>query len=160
MKRDITKKMLLLLTGITLAQLAEAETDLGFRLTSPTLTQGKPMLDEQVLDSFGCAGRNRSPELRWMGAPGGTKSFAVTAYDPDAPTGSGWWHWVVIDIPASVSELVPDAGDPGNNLLPAGCRQGRTDSVLRDMVDLVRRREIRPIIICSRYMLWISINWM
>jgi Raf kinase inhibitor-like YbhB/YbcL family protein len=127
MKRDIAKKMLVLLTGITLAQSTKAETDLGFRLTSPTLMPGKPMLAEQVLDSFGCTGRNQSPGLRWIGAPSKTKSFAITVYDPDAPTGSGWWHWVVIDIPASVSELVPGAGDPGNKLLPAGCRQGRTD---------------------------------
>ena len=127
MKRDITKTMLVLLTGFTLAQLTKAETDLGFRLTSSTLTEGKPMLHEQVLDSLGCTGKNQSPHLRWMRAPSGTKSFAITLYDPDAPTGSGWWHWVVFDIPASVSELVPGAGDPGKNLLPTGCRQGRTD---------------------------------
>jgi Raf kinase inhibitor-like YbhB/YbcL family protein len=127
MKREIAKRMLVLLTGITLAQVTRAETDLGFRLTSSTLKEGKPMLAEQVLDSFGCTGRSQSPELRWMRAPSGTKSFAITLYDPDAPTGSGWWHWVVIDIPAAISELVPGAGDLGNNLLPPGCRQGRTD---------------------------------
>ena len=83
MKRDIAKKMLVVLTGIALAQLTKAETDLGFRLTSPTLTEGKPMLAQQVLDSFGCTGRNQSPALRWMRAPSGTKSFAITVYDPD-----------------------------------------------------------------------------
>jgi len=85
------------------------------------------MLDAQVLDSFGCKGRNQSPDLRWMRPPTGTKSFAITMYDPDAPTGSGWWHWIVFDIPPAVSELAMGAGDPGKNLLPLGCRQGRTD---------------------------------
>ena len=127
MKADIIKTMLVLLAGLTLGEPIKAEKDIGFRLTSSTLTEGEPMLDEQVLDSFGCTGRNQSPDLRWMRAPSGTKSFVVTLYDPDAPTGSGWWHWVVFDIPPGVSELVRSAGDPSKNLLPAGCRQGRTD---------------------------------
>ena len=127
MKADIAKKTLVLLTGITLAQLTKGEAELGFKLTSSTLKEGKPMLAEQVLDSFGCSGRNQSPDLRWTRAPSGTRSFAITLYDPDAPTGSGWWHWVVIDIPATMSELVTGAGDPTGNLLPPGCRQGRTD---------------------------------
>ncbi len=61
--------------------------------------------DDQVFNSFGCTGKNISPQLSWSGAPQGTKSFAVTAYDPDAPTGSGWWHWVVFNIDASVNEI-------------------------------------------------------
>jgi len=76
---------------------------------------------------FGCAGGNRSPHLRWSDAPAGTRSFAVTCYDPDAPTGSGFWHWVVVNIPPSVTELPLSASDPGAALLPPGALQTRTD---------------------------------
>ncbi len=79
----------------------------------------------QVFNSMGCAGRNVSPELRWSGAPAGTKSFAVTMYDPDAPTGSGWWHWVVYNIPATAAGLPSGAG--GGRGMPAGAVQGNTD---------------------------------
>jgi len=65
----------------------------------------------QEASSFGCDGSNISPELHWSNAPSGTKSFAVTVYDPDAPTGSGWWHWVVFNIPASVNALPADFGN-------------------------------------------------
>lgn len=65
----------------------------------------------QEANSFGCNGSNISPELHWKNAPKGTKSFAVTVYDPDAPTGSGWWHWVVFDIPTSVHALPSDFGN-------------------------------------------------
>ncbi|MBV8214019.1 MAG: YbhB/YbcL family Raf kinase inhibitor-like protein [Verrucomicrobia bacterium] len=115
------------MVGLTSGESISADDETGFRIASPTLTEGKSMLDEQVLDSFGCTGRNQSPDLRWMRAPSETKSYAITLYDPDAPTGSGWWHWVVFDIPVTVSELVAGAGDPGKHLLPTGCRQGRTD---------------------------------
>lgn len=117
----------LLAASIALGGSSKADNKAGFALISSKLKEGESMRDEQVLDSFGCMGRNQSPDLRWTHAPKGTKSFVVTLYDPDAPTGSGWWHWVVFDIPPSVSELVAGAGDPARNLLPAGSRQGRTD---------------------------------
>jgi hypothetical protein len=65
----------------------------------------------QEFSGFGCDGKNISPELHWSDAPKGTKSFAVTVYDPDAPTGSGWWHWVVLNIPSSVTSLPADFGN-------------------------------------------------
>jgi Raf kinase inhibitor-like YbhB/YbcL family protein len=65
-------------------------------------------------------GEDRSPTLNWEGAPAGTKSYAVTVYDPDAPTGSGFWHWAVYNIPASVTSLAADAGNPDAGLLPPG----------------------------------------
>ncbi len=95
------------------------------KVTSKDLTPGKPMADEQVFNSFGCTGKNISPELAWSGAPEGTKSYAIMAYDPDAPTGSGWWHWSVFNIPASVSKIA--AGASGDKKLPEGAVEGRTD---------------------------------
>ena len=75
---------------------------LGLNLTSPEIAPGATIQNEQVYRGFGCNGTNISPELRWSGAPKDTKGFAVTMYDPDAPTGSGWWHWVIVNIPSSV----------------------------------------------------------
>ncbi len=81
----------------------------------------------QVFSGFGCTGDNISPELRWVDAPPGTKSFAVTVYDPDAPTGSGWWHWVIFNIPADTMELKTNAGNVESNLAPAGSVQSLND---------------------------------
>ena len=80
----------------------------------------------QEYDGFGCTGENTSPALRWANAPKGTKSFAVTVYDPDAPTGSGWWHWVAFDIPAKAAGLKEGAGKGDGSLLPAGAVQSVT----------------------------------
>jgi len=100
----------------------------GFTLMSPTIKPGSTLTDAQVFKGFGCEGKNISPALKWSGAPAGTKSYAVTVYDPDAPTGSGWWHWVVYNIPATATELPEGAGAPdGKGPLPAGAVQGRTD---------------------------------
>ena len=98
-----------------------------FTLSSPQITPGSNIADEQVFNSFGCQGANVSPALSWQGAPSGTKSFAITVYDPDAPTGSGWWHWVVFNIPASANGLPKNAGNPERQLAPAGSVQSRTD---------------------------------
>jgi Raf kinase inhibitor-like YbhB/YbcL family protein len=99
----------------------------GFTLSSPTIKPGSMLTDAQVFKGFGCEGKNISPALKWSGAPSGTKSYAVTVYDPDAPTGSGWWHWVVYNIPASAAELPVGAGGADGKGLPAGTAQGRTD---------------------------------
>ncbi|WP_051710379.1 kinase inhibitor [Andreprevotia chitinilytica] len=114
----------------TLAALAFAAAGLaqaaGFTLTSPDVANGKKLSDEQVFAGFGCTGKNVSPALEWKNAPAGTKSFAVTVYDPDAPTGSGWWHWLVVNIPASATGLAHGAGSTGGSL-PANSLQTRTD---------------------------------
>ncbi|MDR3395731.1 MAG: YbhB/YbcL family Raf kinase inhibitor-like protein [Parasulfuritortus sp.] len=99
----------------------------GFGLSSPEIKPGARIANEQVFKGFGCEGGNVSPELAWQGAPKGTKSLAVTAYDPDAPTGSGWWHWVVFNLPADTTGLKKGAGDPKANLMPAGAVQSHTD---------------------------------
>ena len=99
----------------------------GFTLTSPTVKPGAKLPEMHVFNSFGCSGKNVSPALKWSGAPKNTKSFAVTVYDPDAPTGSGWWHWVVINIPATATELPEGAGAVDGKGLPAGSTQVRSD---------------------------------
>src|SRR5450432_275520 len=81
-----------------------------FKLVSSELTAGGRFEPRHVFNGFGCSGGNVSPALGWSGAPAGTKSFALTVYDPDAPTGSGWWHWVVFNIPATAAELPEGAG--------------------------------------------------
>ena len=97
----------------------------GFTLVSPDISG--QLSPDQVFAGFGCTGKNISPRLSWKGEPAGTKSFAVTAYDPDAPTGSGWWHWLIFNIPADVHSLEAGAGNPAGGLAPPGCVQSRTD---------------------------------
>ena len=116
-------------TLVALAALALATPALAagkFTLTSQDVKPGATLTDQQVFNGFGCSGANVSPELSWRSAPAGTKSFVLTVYDPDAPTGSGWWHWVVYDIPASAKELPQGAGS-GKAALPEGAKQARTD---------------------------------
>lgn len=98
-----------------------------FQLTSPTLQPNGALPTQHVLNGFGCTGGNLSPQLSWQQEPAGTKSFALTVYDPDAPTGSGWWHWLVFNIPADVHSLPEDSGNPNKNLLPKQAIQARTD---------------------------------
>lgn len=99
---------------------------MAFILKSNELKDGEKMPNSQVFNGMGYQGDNLSPQLSWENPPAGTKSFAITCYDPDAPTGSGWWHWGVANLPASLSELPSGAGsDKGG--LPAGAVQTRTD---------------------------------
>ena len=97
-----------------------------FIVASSSIPKDHKLTNTQVFNGFGCKGDNKSPALAWKGAPAGTKSLAVTVYDPDAPTGSGWWHWVVYNIPAGTTALPQGAGS-GKAELPAGAVQGKTD---------------------------------
>lgn len=96
-------------------------------LFSEDMSHGSFLKTDQVFNGFGCTGDNKSPQLTWSGAPEGTKSFAVFAYDPDAPTGSGWWHWQLINLPADVTSLAAGTGAIGGEKLPEGAMQLRND---------------------------------
>jgi len=98
-----------------------------FVLSSPELTPGGRFEPRHVFNGFGCSGGNTSPALQWHGVPAGTKSLALTVYDPDAPTGSGWWHWVMFDIPAGTTGLPAGAGNPASGKAPKGAVQTGTD---------------------------------
>jgi len=98
-----------------------------FTLRSEAVAPDSTLSAAQVYDGFGCTGKNVSPDLEWTPGPEGTKSYAVTVYDPDAPTGSGWWHWIVYNIPADVTALAAGAGASGGEGLPEGAVHGRSD---------------------------------
>jgi Raf kinase inhibitor-like YbhB/YbcL family protein len=97
----------------------------AFVLTSPDVKEGEALGMKQVFNAMGCTGENLSPKLDWANAPAGTQSFAVTVYDPDAPTGSGWWQWQIYDIPATATGLPEGVGSTGD--VPEGAQQGRND---------------------------------
>ncbi len=114
-----------LTAGLALASVSYAQ---PFKLSSPDVKPNGMIAEEQVFNGFGCSGKNISPALSWTGAPTGTKSFALLVHDPDAPTGgAGWWHWLVVNIPASVTELKKDAGKADGSNLPRGAEQITTD---------------------------------
>ncbi len=100
----------------------------GFELSSPDFASGQTIPQQYVYNGFGCSGGNLSPALNWKNAPAGTKSFAITVHDPDAPTGgAGFWHWLVINLPATMSGLAQGDGAQHSTHLPAGAQQIRTD---------------------------------
>jgi Raf kinase inhibitor-like YbhB/YbcL family protein len=102
----------------------------SFTVTSDDVADGAMMTSNQVYNSFGMSGENISPQLSWSGFPAETQGFAVTCYDPDAPTGSGFWHWLVIDIPVSVTSLAAGAGSGAG--LPEGAFHVRNDYGTKD----------------------------
>lgn len=99
----------------------------SLNLKSAEWSDGGKSSDYQVFDGFGCSGKNISPSFTWSLGPTGTKAYALTIYDPDAPTGSGWWHWIVTNIPAATTDLKLDAGAKGGKNLPAGAVMGKND---------------------------------
>ena len=99
----------------------------AFTLESPQVKPNATIAEAQVFKGFGCEGGNVSPALNWSNAPAGTKGFALTVYDPDAPTGSGWWHWVMFNIPATVTSLPLGVGNPASGQTPKGAVQSKTD---------------------------------
>jgi Raf kinase inhibitor-like YbhB/YbcL family protein len=115
------KKIILIVSMFATTSL-QAQT---FTLKSNEL--GGQATEKQVFNGYGCNGKNLSPQLLWGNPPTGTKSFAVTIFDEDAPTGSGWWHWLIFDIPISVKELKSGAGNVSLNLAPNGSLQSNTD---------------------------------
>jgi Raf kinase inhibitor-like YbhB/YbcL family protein len=125
--RETHMRMKAIIVGAALLLATEPVLAADFTLASPEIANGTQLPAKQVFNGFGCTGENRSPALTWSGAPADTKSFALTVYDPDAPTGSGWWHWVVYNIPAGVGAMPAGAGDVDGKLLPTGAQQGRTD---------------------------------
>jgi Raf kinase inhibitor-like YbhB/YbcL family protein len=99
----------------------------GFHLSSPSFAAGATIPHQYSYNGYGCTGKNVSPQLQWSAAPSDTKSFALTVFDPDARSGQGWWHWVVFNIPASVSGLPKGSGAGSGDMMPGGAVQGRTD---------------------------------
>ncbi|RFA16139.1 hypothetical protein B7R22_04210 [Subtercola boreus] len=101
-----------------------------FTLTSADVLDGEKLPTPQVSGIFGAGGSDTSPQLSWSGFPEGTKSFAITVYDPLAPTGAGFWHWAVVDIPVTTTSLPTGAGDESGASLPAGAFQLKNDASL------------------------------
>jgi Raf kinase inhibitor-like YbhB/YbcL family protein len=94
---------------------SNAATAAPFTLASADIAEGKFMGKAQEFQGFGCAGGNQSPQLSWSGAPEGTAAFAILVHDPDAPTGSGWWHWQLVNIPKGVTSIAAGASTPAGS---------------------------------------------
>lgn len=118
-------KKVILILGLFIFSLTTAFSQTTFTLSSNDV--GGEATKTEEFNGFGCTGKNQSPQLTWKNAPKDTKSFAITMFDPDAPTGSGWWHWVVFDIPPDINQLVSNAGNIHLNLMPKGAIQSLTD---------------------------------
>lgn len=119
----MTKRIFTLIFAVLAVMACKAQT---FTLKSADL--GGQFSNEFIAGNFGCNGQNHSPQLQWLNAPAASKSFAITMYDTDAPTGSGFWHWVMVDIPSTVTELKRDAGNPASNIAPKGSLQSMNDT--------------------------------
>src|SRR5450755_1402695 len=117
-----------LLTSAPVASQAKLAAHSKFALSSPDSKLAAKVPEEYTANLFGCNGGNMSPPLQWSGAPAGTKSFVLTLFDPDEHGDpSGWWHWVVYNLPSSTTSVAKAAGVEHSTALPAGTTQGRTD---------------------------------
>ncbi|WP_444929270.1 YbhB/YbcL family Raf kinase inhibitor-like protein [Microbulbifer sp. SSSA002] len=114
---------------LSFALYSASVSSLAMTLSSPDIVHGEHLSKTQEFSGggFDCGGENLSPELSWSDAPEGTKYFAISVYDPDAPTGSGWWHWQVVNIPAEVSMLPAGAGSLGSKVIPTGSKTIEND---------------------------------
>jgi len=122
--RHLINTAVSLALAITAASASYAD---SFTVTSKDIAHGEFMSSAQEFQGFGCSGDNLSPQLSWSGAPAGTEAYAVFAYDPDAPTGSGWWHWQLINIPKTVTTLATGAGDASGKTAPKGSQHVGND---------------------------------
>jgi Raf kinase inhibitor-like YbhB/YbcL family protein len=122
------RRIVVALLAATVASTSIAVPEASFSLVSPDTRLGPGFPNEYVLNQVGCTGGNRSPPLAWLGAPAGTKSFVITLFDRDErSTPSGWWHWIVYDLPAESIQLATGAGAERGNGLPSPALQGRSD---------------------------------
>ncbi len=124
---NVFQTLALILLGLLSLTVGPTVQAARFTVESQDIKSGQSMPSKHVFNSFGCTGENQSPHLRWKGAPAGTQSFAITVYDPDAPTGSGWWHWTVANLPSTTTELPTGASGGPKSQLPQGAVEGRTD---------------------------------
>lgn len=124
MMRTLPAMLIVMLGGLS----SFSSQALAFELSSPDIAPGSTIPATYVFNGFGCTGQNISPTLAWRDAPPGTQSFALMVHDPDAPTGgAGFWHWVLVNIPATTASIARGAGTPQGKHLPAGTRQIPTD---------------------------------
>lgn len=122
--RILSKSLSVMLLSLAVCSAAVADT---LVLSSQDIAHGEFMNKSVEFQGFGCSGGNTSPQLSWTGAPEGTQAYALLVHDPDAPTGSGWWHWQVVNIPANITKLDAGAGQVKSEKLPAGSLQIRND---------------------------------
>ncbi|OQX35705.1 MAG: kinase inhibitor [Oceanospirillales bacterium LUC14_002_19_P2] len=127
MKTECLTGLLLGAVALSLPACASTPQEKNFQLNSQDISPLRMMANKQEYNSFGCNGSNVSPAISWTGAPPGTKSFALMVYDPNAPTGSGFWQWQMINIPASETSLKEGAGDVNRKVAPKGAVQMRND---------------------------------
>ena len=119
----------------------------GFTLSSPEIKADALMEQRFEYNGFGCSGENKSPALKWQGAPAGTKAFAVTVYDPDAPSGSGWWHWVVMDIPNTF-----------NSILYATRQPTRPENLSANLINLLGDTSTHPLLLAAGQVTLVSLQ--
>lgn len=122
--KKFTLPLAMTLLSTSFSTVASAE---SLILTSSDISAGEFMPKAQEFIGFGCSGGNQSPALSWSGAPEGTEAFAILVHDPDAPTGSGWWHWQLINIPSEINSLAAGAGDESGKSIPQGSLQIEND---------------------------------
>lgn len=115
----------LILSGL-ISCITPAHAEPAFSISSTDMVNQKPLSIQQVFNKSGCNGGNLSPQISWQHAPTGSKSFAITLYDPDSPVGSGWWHWIAFDIPSTTNGLPTGAGN-STDKMPIGSIQARND---------------------------------